>query len=205
MYRLVGQARLHQVNFNEDARTVLLQRLIGAGEFKAAIEEYRRFTGWASTALPSNREFKSVPRYAPLDWRLADAPEAFAQVASYSTNSAGMLQIEARRGVATTLAQQLISAPPGDFVLSSQWNAEAGQDKTALEWVVRCVKPDKIISRLPLRLMPTDRTLSAHQSLTIPEEGCDFQWIELFLPERRDDVDIAAEIKFVRLDPIKLR
>lgn len=165
-------------------QSVLLGRLIGAGEVERAYQLWR-----SATHLPGSETSKGIydagftgaPGAPPFNWELTSDSEGIAERAH------GALQVDYYGRAERMLARQLLILKPGSYRLQMRAEGAAKGQGTKLVWSLACTDGKAPLVQLPLtEVNSAPRGLSAN--FTVPA-GCRAQWLRL------DGVpgDVAAE------------
>ncbi len=114
-----------------------------------------------------NPGFASSEAPPPFNWAYTQTPEGVAE-----PDGKGGLDVLYYGRADAPLALQLLILDPGNYRLS-HGVAESSGDASELHWRLRCARPEKTLTDMPLRTAPTNI------DFTVPA-GCGAVWLELW-------------------------
>ena len=152
-----------------------LERLIRDGAFDRAYGAWRAFSGLSEAEQiqrPFNPVFADRSESPPFNWEInRDRAEFQARGGLYVT----YLGTERPR-----LARQILSTPPGDYVLRSVVEGRMPEDGGSLEWTLTCIESRERIAVSHILLKTIGDREVFEEVLSVPDEACTFQRLELW-------------------------
>ncbi|MDB5720826.1 MAG: hypothetical protein JWP15_1444 [Alphaproteobacteria bacterium] len=181
-----------------DWQEVLLNRLVGGGDYSRGYALWRSFAG-----LPASSDEKSVydGRFqnlrgaAPFNWQLVASAAGVAE-----RTSGGALQVQYFGRDPADLASQLLLLRPGDHALRFQADGDASGEGTRLTWSIACVSGTKLVEAPLIKVSSSPRTITAR--FTVPPAGCSAQWLRLSGIPAEYPAEQDAAIRDIRVDRI---
>lgn len=177
--------------------SVLIQRLLEAGDVPSAWRLYRYKNPKAQRASLRNGDFSAAPDLPTLfDWRLEDDGDARAEI--LRSNRGGELRIEARAGAGGTVASQRLVLSPGRYALAFTVRAGENASFGASVFEITCVP-----SRQRIGLVRIDGAAKGQQILrfVVPSD-CLSQSLDLTIKPGNMEEDVEGAIDDVVLTSI---
>jgi hypothetical protein len=141
-------ARTDSAHWDGDRERLLslVDQLVAAGDAKAATELWRGLIRYqwivADTSIPNNPQFARDPVPSQFDWTLSthDGLHSWPGVAGLETEFGGQ-ELED-----SLVAEQVISLPPGNYLLESTYHTRDIPPDTGIRWQVADPKSDSVIA-----------------------------------------------------------
>ena len=152
-----------------------LDRLVRDGAYLEAYEAWQTFTGVMGETLdeiPFNPTFEEQSAPPPFNWLISRDRAEF--------QSRGGLYITYLGTERPLMARQIVSAPPGDYELSTQALGRMPEDGGSLEWILSCLGSNTQIANSRIELQTISQPEQFEITLTIPDEDCAFQRLDLW-------------------------
>lgn len=152
-----------------------LERLIREGSLDQAYSAWLEFSGLSDDApfqRPFNPSFEDRSEPPPFNWSI----------------SRDRAEFQARGGLYVTylgtgrprLATQVLSTPSGDYVLRSVVEGRMPEDGGSLEWTLTCIESRARFATSHILLKTIGDREVFEEVLTVPDEACAFQRLELW-------------------------
>ncbi|MCR9271109.1 MAG: hypothetical protein NXH72_14045 [Hyphomonadaceae bacterium] len=175
-----------------------LDRLIRDGATAQAFSAWQRFTGLADDALkslPFNQQFEDLPAPPPFNWVISRERAEF--------QSRGGLYVTYLGTERPLMARQIISASPGDYILSTEALGRMPEEGGSLEWTLTCLGDNSRLAASQIELKTIGEQETFETTLTIPETNCDFQRLDLWGRSGAFPKTSRTEILSVSLDKFR--
>ncbi|MHA7901495.1 MAG: tetratricopeptide repeat protein [Henriciella sp.] len=172
-----------------------LDRLVRDGATAQAYSAWQRFTGFSDDALnslPFNQQFEDLPAPPPFNWMISRERAEF--------QSRGGLYVTYLGTERPLMARQIISASPGDYLLSTEALGRMPEEGGALEWTLHCLEDNSRLATSQIELKTIGEQEIFETTLTIPGENCDFQRLDLWGRSGAFPKTSRTEILSVSLD-----
>lgn len=145
-------------------------------------------------------DFSGAPGPPPFNWRLSSGPGGSADILSGS-GGRGLLEV-AYDGVSTApLATEMLVLPPGAYRLTGR-SAVTQSGSGSLGWTLTCASSESPLARTTIVAPADDSWIGFAAAFTIPDQGCQAQWLRLTPhPGDRSD-DISGRYTGLRIERV---
>lgn len=178
-----------------DYQARYLERQLRDGAYDEAYEAWQTFANPPIAELqqhPFNAAFEDRPEPSPFNWSI----------------SQDRAELQSRGGLYVTylgtgrpfIARQVLAAKPGDYALTTEVQGRMPENGGALEWNLTCIESNQRISNSVLQLKTINEAEIFEETLTIPQEACAFQRLDLWGRSGDFPKTSRTEIMSVRLN-----
>lgn len=174
-------------------RQPLLQRLVAEGRYREAWLLFVNTLDAAALAQLGNLyngSFELDSSGLPFDWQFGNVAGAIIeQVESIDDDGerGRRLRIEFRnRRVAFNHVSQLLVLDPGTYRLEGRVRLESLANERGLQWVIHCAPAPRTELLRSERFNGTRAWGRFGDEFSVPQEGCQAQWLRLQIPARID-------------------
>lgn len=152
-----------------------LNSLSREGSYSRAYSAWRRFANLSDEAvmdLPFNGRFEDRPEPTPFNWSISRDRAEY--------QSRGGLYVTYLGTERPLMARQVLTAPPGDFILRTELQGRMPEAGGALEWTLICLGTNQRLANSILQLQTIGEREVFEETVTVPDEGCPFQRLDLW-------------------------
>lgn len=174
-----------------------LNRLLRDGAYDEAYSAWKAFANLSDGALakhPFNSTFEERPEPSPFNWTISKDRAEF--------QSRGGLYVTYLGTERPFMARQVLKAAPGDYALRTEVQGRMPESGGALEWNLTCIESKARIASSIIRLKTIGEREVFEETLTIPDEACGFQRLDLWGRSGDFPKTSRVEISSVKLSKI---
>lgn len=151
--------------------------------------------------IPYDPHFQGLKGPQPYIWTVINGRDVNVDFARSSSNDEIALDVEAFGNTLNRVVYQIMPVPPGHHSLTisgTAVNPPAGSQSAKMRWTISCVDTNVVLSQIEFPMIngPQKRVML----FTIPQKGCDFQMLSLYVAPGEDRSEDRMRFNRVNLD-----